>query len=70
MTKRKQHKPAFKARVALDALKGEQTVGERGWFVASSDKKPFRYFNSSHEVVRLITERPLAHQLVPAARGQ
>ena len=26
MTKRKQHKAAFKARVALEALKGEQTV--------------------------------------------
>ena len=28
MTKRKQHKPEFKARVALEALKGEQTVSE------------------------------------------
>ena len=28
MTKRKQHKPEFKARVALEALKGEQTVLE------------------------------------------
>jgi transposase len=28
MTKRKQHKPEFKARVALEAVKGEQTVGE------------------------------------------
>lgn len=28
MTKRKQHKPEFKARVALEAMKGEQTVGE------------------------------------------
>ena len=28
MTKRKQHKPEFKARVALEALKGEQTVTE------------------------------------------
>lgn len=28
MTKRKQHKPAFKAKVALEALKGEQTVAE------------------------------------------
>ncbi len=27
MTKRKQHKPAFKARVALEALKGARTVG-------------------------------------------
>ena len=27
MTKRKQHKPEFKARVALEAMKGEQTVG-------------------------------------------
>jgi hypothetical protein len=26
MTKRKQHKLEFKARVALEALKGEQTV--------------------------------------------
>ena len=28
MTKRKQYKPDFKARVALEALKGEQTVAE------------------------------------------
>jgi transposase len=28
MTKRKQHRPEFKARVALEALKGEQTVSE------------------------------------------
>ena len=28
MTKRKQHKPEFKARVALEALTGEQTVSE------------------------------------------
>ena len=28
MSKRKQHKPDFKARVALEALKGEQTVTE------------------------------------------
>ena len=28
MTKRKQHKPDFKACVALEALKGEQTVAE------------------------------------------
>ncbi len=28
MTTRKQHKPEFKARVALEAMKGEQTVGE------------------------------------------
>jgi hypothetical protein len=28
MTKRKQHKPEFKARVALEARKGEQTVAE------------------------------------------
>lgn len=28
MTKRKQHKPEFKARVAPEAMKGERTVGE------------------------------------------
>lgn len=28
MTKRRQYKPEFKARVALEALKGEQTVAE------------------------------------------
>ena len=28
MTKRRQHNSAFKARVALEALKGEQTVSE------------------------------------------
>ena len=28
MTKRKQHKAEFKAKVALEALKGEQTVAE------------------------------------------
>ena len=28
MSKRKNHKPAFKARVALEAVKGEQTVSE------------------------------------------
>ena len=28
MTTRKQHKPAFKAKVALEALKGEETVAE------------------------------------------
>ena len=28
MTKRKVHKPEFEARVALEALKGEQTVSE------------------------------------------
>ena len=29
MSKRKQHAPAFKAKVALEALKGEQTAGLR-----------------------------------------
>ena len=28
MTKRKQHRPEFKARVALEALRGDQTVQE------------------------------------------
>ena len=28
MSKRKQHSPGFKAKVALKALKGEQTVAE------------------------------------------
>ncbi len=28
MTRRKQHKPAFKAKVALEAVKGEETVAE------------------------------------------
>ncbi len=30
MSKRKQHHPEFKAKVALEALKGEQTVSELG----------------------------------------
>ena len=30
MSKRNQHAPEFKAKVALEALKGEQTVAERG----------------------------------------
>ena len=30
MSKRKQHAPEFKAKVALEALKGEQTGAERG----------------------------------------
>ena len=29
MTKRKQHHPEFKAKVALEALKGEETVSEQ-----------------------------------------
>ena len=33
MLKRKQHAPEFKAKVALEALKGEQTVSElANWF--------------------------------------
>jgi len=28
MSKRKQHAPEFKAKVALEALKGEETVGD------------------------------------------
>jgi transposase-like protein len=31
MSKRKQHYPEFKAKVALEALKGQETVSELAW---------------------------------------
>jgi hypothetical protein len=49
MTTRKQHKPEFKARVALEALKGEQTLvglmtvkaeNEIGYLISYCGKTP------------------------------
>ena len=36
MSKRKQHHPEFKAKVALEALKGEETVSERALLEGAS----------------------------------
>jgi len=43
MSKRKQHSPEFKAKVALEALKGEQTVARAGvgkWIEFYNRKRP------------------------------
>ncbi len=48
MSKRKQYKPEFKAKVALEALKGEQTVSELA-SLFGVHPTPNRYWDPSME---------------------
>ena len=58
MSKRQQHAPEFKAKVALEALKGEQTVSEAGQPVrGSSDDDPHMEESAAGRCLRRVRAR-------------